>query len=473
VSDTRHDLIIIGGGPGGYVAALRAAQLGLSTALIEKRSTLGGTCLNVGCIPAKALLDSSEFFSRIRDNSSDHGISVGDLSIDIVTMQKRKQAVVDRLTAGIATLMKKRKVAVVMGIASLEGPGRVSVSDGSGAISHRLEAASVVLATGSVPTQLPFLPFDGTTVVTSTEALTFDTVPEKLVVVGAGAIGLELGSAWSRFGSDVTVVELMETILPGWDAELSATLARELRKQKITLRLGHSVTGMSGAKGNKKAQVLVKTPKKEEIKLEADRVLVAVGRRPYYDGVGIEKLGVTVSASDGRIEVDRSYRTSAEGVYAIGDLIHGPMLAHKAEEEGVAVAEIIAGGSATVNYEAIPGVVYTWPECATVGRSEEELGAAGIKYRSGSFSFRANGRALAMGSDAGSVKILSDAGTDAVLGVHIVGPWASDLISEAVTVMEFGGSAEDIARSVHAHPTLSEAIKEAAMAVDGWSIHSI
>lgn len=466
------DCIVIGAGPGGYVAAIRAAQLGLSTALVEKRATLGGTCLNIGCIPSKALLDSSELYAKARDEFKEHGIAAEKLTLDLGAMHARKARVVERLTGGVARLLKGRKVQVFTGTARLAGARAVTVTGDDGA-ARELAGTNIVLATGSVPVELPFLKFDGRTVVSSTEALEFDTVPKDLVVVGAGAIGLELGSVWSRLGATVTVVEIMSEILPGWDNQLARTLRRELTKQGLSFRLEHRVTGVTPGKGRAKATVSVTGPGGEDIELKADKVLVAVGRRPYHEGLGLESVGIVPEERTGRIAVDRSYRTSAQGVYAIGDLIHGPMLAHKAEDEGVAVAEVLAGKPGHVNYDAIPGVVYTWPEAAFVGRTEEQLRDEGVAFRKGSFSFAANGRALAMDAEGGFVKILADETTDRLLGAHIVGPWASDLIAELVTVMEFGGSAEDVARTVHAHPTLTEAVKEAAMAVDDRSIHSL
>ncbi|TVQ23393.1 MAG: dihydrolipoyl dehydrogenase [Spirochaetaceae bacterium] len=462
-----YDVIVIGAGPGGYVAAIRAAQLGLSAALVEKRETLGGTCLNIGCIPSKALLDSSELYAKTKELAL-HGIDTGAVKLDLDRMHARKQQVVDKLTGGVAALVKGRKIALYTGAARVSADRSVVIATDAGEKS--ISASHVVLATGSVPIELPFMPFDGETVVSSTEALAFGEVPKRLVVVGAGAIGLELGSVWARLGSDVTVVEIMDEILPGWDAQVAKTLRRELGKQGIEFKLGHKVTGVSGKKG--KRSVTVETPDGSTGELPADRILVAVGRRPFYDGLGIDSAGVAVDERSKRITVNERFETSVPGVYAIGDLIHGPMLAHKAEEEGVAVAEVIAGKPGHVNYDTIPGVVYTWPEAACVGRSEEELGKEGVPFRKGVFSFGANGRALAMDAPAGFVKILAHEQTDAVLGAQIVGPWASDLIGEIVTIMEFGGSAEDIARTTHAHPTLAEVVKEAAMAVDGRSIHS-
>ncbi|MFW6212233.1 MAG: dihydrolipoyl dehydrogenase [Spirochaetota bacterium] len=465
----QFDVAVIGAGPGGYVAALRAAQLGLSTAIVEKRESLGGTCLNIGCIPSKALLDSSELFARIRDEATEHGISVGTPKLDLQKMLERKDAVVKKLTGGVKQLVKGRKITHIEGIGSLKSSTEIVVESNDGS-KQTVRAQHIILASGSVPIELPFLPFDGETVVSSTEAPEFDSVPKEMVVVGAGAIGLELGSVWSRLGSHVTVVEIMQDVLPGWDGQVSKTMKRELGKQGIEFLLGHKVTGLTG---KSKKKITVEDPEGKKLELPADKVLVAVGRRPYYDGLGIEELGVELHEKSKRIEVDEQFKTSLDGVYAIGDLIHGPMLAHKAEDEGVAVAEIIAGKPGHVNYEAVPGVVYTWPEAACVGKSEEQLKEAGIPYAKGAFGFAANGRALAMNSTGGFVKILAHKETDRLLGAHIVGPWASDLISELVTVLEFGGSAEDVARIVHAHPTLPEAVKEAAMAVDKRSIHSL
>lgn len=465
-----YDVVVIGAGPGGYVAALRAAQLGLRTAIVEKGPSLGGTCLNIGCIPSKALLDSSEAYLRTTTELGEHGIAVSGVTLDMAQMQRRKAGVVDRLTKGVASLMKGRKVTVLSGTGRITSASSVAVSSADS--DNTITGGSIVLATGSVPTELPSLQFDGKTIVSSTEALEFSEVPEQLVIVGAGAIGLELGSVWNRLGAEVTVVEIMSEILPGWDLQVAKTLKRELTKQGIKIKLGHKVTEAIPGKGKKKSTVLVDDPDGKTVEFKADRILVAVGRRPFTDGSGIDAVGIEVDEG-GRIKVNESYQTNVRGIYAIGDIVHGPMLAHKAEDEGVAVAEIIAGKPGHVNYDTIPGVVYTWPEAATVGKSEEELTTAGTAYKKGSFSFAANGRALAMTSSAGFVKILADESSDRVLGAHIVGPWASDLISELVTVMEFGGSSEDIARTVHAHPTLTEVTKEAAMGVDNRSIHSL
>lgn len=470
------DLIVLGAGPGGYVAAIRAAQLGLKTALVEKRATLGGTCLNVGCIPSKALLDSSELFARVRDEAAIHGISTGTPKIDVPAMLKRKDGVVKKLTGGVASLVQANGVTVVRGAGHVEGAGRVAVwpvgDDGAavtdGEPTTRLEAPHLLLATGSVPIELPFLPLDGDRVVDSTGALAFPDVPKHLIIVGGGVIGLELGSVWARLGARVTVVEIMDSIMAGWDAQVAKTMQRELGRQGIEFLLGHTVTGVRTTKT--KAVLTATDPSGAERTIDADRVLVAVGRRPVLDGANLEALGLATER--GRVVVDASFRTSVAGVWAIGDIVAGPMLAHKAEDEGIAAAECIAGRAGHVNYDTIPNVIYTWPEAASVGATEEQLTERGVAYRAGSFAFAANGRALAMDAPQGFVKILADERTDRVLGAHIVGPWASDLIGEIVSVMEFGGSAEDIARTVHAHPTLSEAVKEAALGVDGRMIHA-
>jgi dihydrolipoamide dehydrogenase len=483
--EQQYDVLVVGAGPGGYVAAIRAAQLGFKTALIEKRDRLGGTCLNVGCIPSKALLDSSELYATATSKLKDHGITADGVRLDLDAMQARKRSVVEQLTGGVAQLMKGRKVTVVHGTASLVRPAKgatpedahtVKVSTGSG--EEQLQATHVILATGSVPIELPFMPFDGTTIISSTEALELASVPDHLVVVGAGAIGLELGSVWARLGSRVTVVEIMPEILPGWDHQVAKTMRRELSKQGMEFLLEHKVTGATAKKGS--AEVTVDPPAKqgddtasEPITLSARKVLVAVGRRAYLDQLGIEEYGVKLDTDGRRVAVDEHYRTSVNGVYAIGDVIHGPMLAHKAEDEGIAAVERIAGIAGHVSYNTIPGVVYTHPEAASVGMTEAQLKEAGTEYRRGTFSFAANGRALALGQSGGFVKILADAATDRVLGAHVVGPWASDLIAELTTVMEFAGSAEDVARIVHAHPTLPEAVREAALAVDRRAIHSL
>jgi dihydrolipoamide dehydrogenase len=481
LSDTKFDVIVIGAGPGGYVAAIRAAQLDMKTAIVEKRDTLGGTCLNIGCIPSKALLDSSELFARAQHEGADHGIVVQSVKLDLAAMQKRKDEVVHKLVSGVSTLMKKNKITVFTGAGRLEKPaggsdndadargGTVVVSAEDGEAT-RLTAPNVVLATGSVPQELPFLPFDGERVVSSTEALAFDSVPKTLLVVGAGAIGLELGSVWARLGAKVEVIEILPEILAGWDSATAKALRRELSKQGLNFNLETKVTGVDTSK-KKHVTLTAEDKQGNAVEFAGEKVLVAVGRRPYTDGLGLEEAGVAMEDDGKRIRIDDHFRTSIPGVYAIGDAVRGAMLAHKAEDEGVAVAEIIAGKPGHVNYEAIPNVVYTWPEVAAVGRSEDELKEEERSYSKGQFPFAANGRALGMGAPAGFVKIMADAETDRVLGATIVGPYASDLISEIVAVVEFGGSAEDIARTVHAHPTLPEAVREAALAVDKRSIH--
>ncbi len=471
MADTSFDIIVIGGGPGGYFAAIRAAQLGFNTAVVEKWETFGGTCLNIGCIPSKALLDSSELYQKIRSEAKVHGIGTGEITLDLATLMKRKEKVVNQLTNGVAGLMKSNQISTFQGIGRLSGKGRVEVvpPEGSKGKPQTLSAKHIILASGSVPAELPNLAYDGSQIISSTEALSLKKVPKSMVVVGGGAIGLELGSVWARLGAAVQVVELMPQILPGWDSKLAKALERLLAKQGMKIATETKITGVKKTKKNVTLTAVDKSDK--ETSFEAEVVLVAVGRKPYTEGLGLAEAGVKTN-DRGRVEVDNHYRTSVEGVYAIGDIVAGPMLAHKAEDEGMAVAELIAGKAGHVNYEAIPGVVYTWPECASVGKTEEQLRSSGTAYRSGSFTFRANGRALAAESADGSVKILADEKSDKVLGVHILGPWASDLIAEAVSVMEFGGSAEDIARTVHAHPTLTEVVREAALDLDRRAIHA-
>ncbi len=464
----RFDLVVIGSGPGGYVAAIRAAQLGMKVACVEKRATLGGTCLNVGCIPSKAMLESSELYAQARDHFARHGIQTGQLGFDLKSMLGRKEQVVKANTEGIVFLFKKNKITRVNGTGRLAGKGQVAVKaeDGKETV---LEAERILLATGSESVALPSLPFDGKQVVSSTEALTFSEVPRRLLVVGAGYIGLELGSVWNRLGSKVTVVEFLPRILPLADTEIAELLYRSLAKQGLTFHLDTKVTGAS-AKGG---QVAVRAETKgKEVGFEADRVLVAVGRRPFTGGLGLKEAGVRVDERTGRVPVDESFQTNVPGVYAIGDLIAGPMLAHKAEDDGIACAERMAGKKTHVNYDTVPSVIYTWPEVASVGQTEEQVKESGREYRVGRFKFSANPRARTMDETEGLVKIIADAKTDRLLGVHIFGPRASELIAEAVAVMEFSGSAEDVARTCHAHPTLSEAVREAALAVDGRAIHS-
>ncbi len=460
-----YDLVVIGGGPGGYVAAIRAAQLGLRTALIDDNPVLGGTCLRVGCIPSKALLESSELYWQAGHGFGDHGIGVGGLELDLERMMARKDAIVEQLTGGIGMLMKKNKVEVIAGRGRLLGTGKVEVTGTDG--SRELSAGHVILAMGSVPVELPNLPFDGRRVISSTEALELDKVPKRLLVVGAGAIGLEMGSVWARLGAEVTVVELLPQIVPFADRQLAQALQRELEGQGLAFKLSSRVTGAKVT--SRTVTVTVQSEDGSET-LKADRVLVAVGRRPNTRGQGLEEAGVELDER-GFVRVD-SYRTSVDDVWAIGDLAPGPMLAHKASEEGVAVAERIAGQPGAFDASTVPNVVYTSPELATVGRTEEELKQAEIPYRTGRFHFRANGRAKALGEEAGMVKVLAHRDTDRILGVHMLGPRVSELIAEAVVAMEFAASSEDLARIIHAHPTLSEVVHEAALAVDRRAIHS-
>jgi dihydrolipoamide dehydrogenase len=461
------DLVIIGAGPGGYVCAIRAAQLGLKTALVEKRHALGGTCLNVGCIPSKALLESSELYESARKHAADHGIVLDDVALDLKAMMARKGGIVNELTDGVAMLMKKNKVSVFNGRGSLTAPGKVTVAGDSGVT--EIEARNICLAMGSEAIELPFLPFDGERVVSSTEALDFSSVPKRMVVIGAGAVGLELGSVWRRLGAKVTVVEMLPTITPFADKATANALQRSLTDQGMEFRLQSKVT--AGKVLKKSVKLTVENAKGEIEEIAADKVLVAVGRRPLTEDAGLEKVGVALDEGS-RVKIDDDFRTNVDGIFAIGDLVRGPMLAHKAEEEGVAVAEKMAGMAGHVNYEAIPNVVYTEPELAMVGRTEAELKEAGIKFAVGRFMFRANGRAKCLGLQDGMVKILADKETDRILGVHMVGPRASELIAEAAVAMEFSASAEDLARTCHAHPTLSEVVKEAALAVDKRALHS-
>jgi dihydrolipoyl dehydrogenase len=462
----RFDLVVIGGGPGGYVAAIRAAQLGKKVACIDKRATFGGTCLNIGCIPSKALLDSSEFFAQAKHKAARHGILLPKVDLDLAAMMKRKDGVVKANTDGIAMLFKKNGVKPVHGTAKVVAPGKVEVKGSDGSTST-LEAGAILLAMGSEAATLPSLPIDGKHIVTSTESLAFDSVPEHLVVVGGGYIGLEMGSVWLRLGSKVTVVEFLPRILPLNDTEIVGMVQKSLSKQGMTFHLGSKVTS---AKVSGKKVTVIAQGEGGDLKIDCDKVLVAVGRRPVTQGAGLEEVGVKLD--QGKVVVDDKFQTSVPGVYAIGDLIDGPMLAHKAMEEGIAFAEMLAGQPAHVNYDAIPSVVYIWPELAAVGKTEDQLKEAGIEYRVGKFPFLASGRARAMDEIEGTVKVLADAKNDRLLGVHIFGPRASDMIAEAVTTIEFVGSAEDIARIVHAHPTLSEALGEAArMAYFGKAIH--
>ncbi len=462
-----YDLVVIGTGPGGYVCAIRAAQLGLKVAVVEKRATHGGTCLNVGCIPSKALLHASELFEEAGHGFAGMGIGV-EPKLDLSRMLDFKDEGVDGNVKGVEFLLKKNKVDVVFGLGTIVAAGKVAVkgNDGKDTI---LEAKAIVIATGSDVTPLPGVTIDEKRIVSSTGALDLETVPKHLVVVGAGVIGLELGSVWRRLGSKVTVVEYLDRILPGMDLEVAKQFQRILAKQGMTFRLSSKVAGVETTGEGVKVTVEPAAGGERQT-IEADVVLVAIGRRPYTEGLGLAEAGVALDGR-GRVVIDQHFATNVPGIYAIGDVVAGPMLAHKAEDEGVAVAEILAGQAGHVNYDAIPGVVYTYPEVAAVGKTEEELKEAGVAYKVGKFPFLANGRAKVNRTTDGFVKILADAKTDRVLGVHIIGPTAGELIHEAVIAMEFGGSAEDIARSTHAHPTLSEAVKEAAMAVDGRAVH--
>jgi dihydrolipoamide dehydrogenase len=463
-----YDLVVIGTGPGGYVCAIRAAQLGLHTAVVEKRKTHGGTCLNVGCIPSKALLHASELFEEAGRHFSEMGIGVPAPKLDLKKMMAFKDEGVEGNVKGVEFLLKKNKVEMVHGTARIAAAGQVEVigEDGSNQV---LETKAVVIATGSDVTRLPGIEIDETVVVSSTGALELEKVPKKLIVIGGGVIGLELGSVWRRLGSEVLVVEFLDRILAGMDLEIGRQFQRILGKQGIQFRLSSKVTKVARGKGG--ARVTIETAAGGEAEtVEADVVLVAVGRVPYTEGLGLEGIGVQRDPK-GRILTDAHFATNVTGIYAIGDVIAGPMLAHKAEDEGVAVAEILAGKSGHVNYEVIPNVVYTYPEVAAIGRTEEELKDAGIGYSVGKFPFTANGRAKVNRTTDGFVKILADAATDRVLGVHIMGPDAGNLIMECAVAMEFGASSEDIARTCHPHPTLTEAVREAALAVEKRAIH--
>jgi dihydrolipoyl dehydrogenase len=470
VGNQQHDLVVIGAGPGGYVAAIRAAQLGLNTACIEKEKTLGGTCVRIGCIPSKALLESSELFRESKESFARHGVRFEKLHIDLDAMQKRKDDVVKSNTSGVDFLFKKNKVARYLGTGRIAAPGSVIVDGAEANEPLEIRAKHIVIATGSVSADLKGVELDGDRIGTSTEALVYPEVPARMIVIGAGAIGLELGSVWSRLGAKVFVLEYLDRILPGIDGEIAAEALKILKKQGLEFALGARVTGARkiAERAGKKEHCVVEVAGSAPI--ECDRVLLAVGRKPNAQGLGLDAIGIALDAK-GRIPVDEAFRTSVAGVYAIGDVIAGPMLAHKAEDEGVACVERIATGYGHVNYDAIPNVVYTSPEIASVGKTEEDLQQSGAEYRKGSFPFSANGRARTLGQTEGRVKILADAKTDRVLGAHILGPRAGDLIAELAVSIEFGATSEDIARTCHAHPTLPEAIKEAALAVDRRSIH--
>jgi dihydrolipoamide dehydrogenase len=467
VSD-RFDLIVIGGGPGGYVAAIRAAQLGLRTACVDKRGLFGGTCLHVGCIPSKALLHSSERYAEVRHELGDHGIRVEGVALDLARMMARKQEKVDELARGTAFLLKKNEVEAIGGAARIAAPGHVEVELADGT-ARTLEAERILIATGSESAPLAGLAIDEKRIVSSTGALTLERVPERLLVVGAGAIGLELGSVWSRLGAQVTVVEFLDRILPGMDGEIAKQAQRVLARQGLTFQLGCEVR--AAALAGERVRTTVATRKDgSEQTLESDVVLVAIGRRPYLEGLGLEALGVARDAR-GFVTVNDRFETSVPGVFAIGDCVPGPMLAHKAHEDGVACVEQMVGQTGHVDYLRVPSVVYTWPEIAGVGETEEALRERGVEYRAGKFPFTANARAKITGDTQGLVKILADARSDRVLGIHILGPMAGDLIAEAVSALEFGASAEDIARTCHAHPAMGEALQEAALAVADRAIH--
>jgi dihydrolipoamide dehydrogenase len=465
----QYDVVVIGSGPGGYVAAIRCAQLGLKTACIEKYSTFGGTCLNVGCIPSKALLDSSEHYHNAAHTFETHGIKLKDLKVDMPQMIKRKNEVVQKNTGGITFLFKKNKITSYQGMGSFVDKNTIKITKADGS-EETITGTNVIIATGSKPSQLPFLPVDKKRIITSTEALTLTEVPKHLVLIGGGVIGLELGSVYARLGAKVSVIEFMDGIIPTMDKGLGKELQKVLTKLGMEFYLGHKVTGAS-VKG-KEVTVNFDSPKGDKMELKGDYCLVAVGRVAYTDSLGLENIGLTVEERGRKITVDDHMETSVKGIYAIGDVVRGAMLAHKAEDEGTFVAETIAGQKPHINYNLIPGVVYTWPEVAAVGQTEEQLKTSGVKYKTGSFPFKASGRAVASGDMDGFVKVLADATTDEILGVHMIGPRAADMIAEAVVAMEYRASAEDISRISHAHPTYTEAMREACLAAtDNRPIH--
>ncbi|WP_316173392.1 MULTISPECIES: dihydrolipoyl dehydrogenase [unclassified Bradyrhizobium] len=463
-----YDLVVIGTGPGGYVCAIRAAQLGMKVAVVEKNATLGGTCLNVGCMPSKALLHASELFEEAGHSFAKMGIKVPQPEIDLPAMMNFKQQGIDGNVKGVEFLMKKNKIDVLVGRGKILGTGKLQVTGNDGAV-QTVETKNIVIATGSDIARLKGIEIDEKRIVSSTGALSLDKVPSTLLVVGAGVIGLELGSVWRRLGAKVTVVEFLDRILPGMDGEIAKQFQRILEKQGFAFKLGAKVTGVDTSGTTLSAMIEPAAGGAAE-KIEADVVLVAIGRVPYTEGLGLQEAGVALD-NRGRVQIDHHFATSVPGVYAIGDVVAGPMLAHKAEDEGVAVAEILAGQAGHVNYDVIPGVVYTTPEVASVGKTEDELKQAGVAYTVGKFPFTANGRSKVNQTTDGFVKILADAKTDRVLGAHIIGREAGEIIHEAAVLMEFGGSAEDLARTCHAHPTRSEAVKEAALAVGKRAIH--
>ncbi|PIR24999.1 MAG: dihydrolipoyl dehydrogenase [Deltaproteobacteria bacterium CG11_big_fil_rev_8_21_14_0_20_42_23] len=464
MSQHTFDLIVIGAGPGGYVAAIRAAQLGMNVACVEKQY-LGGTCLNVGCIPSKALLESSELYETAVHKAKDHGISIEKVSIDFKKMIERKDRVVKQLTSGVGGLFKKNKVTHFSGTAKILGTGKVEV-DQAGEKTE-LQASNIIIATGSAPIQIPSLPF-GDRIISSTEALALTEIPESLIVVGGGYIGLEMGSVYMRLGTKVTVVEALDRLTPGMDSDISKALQRVLSKQGMTFMLSTKVKSAKAKKNE--VEVSVEDANGEVSSLNASYVLVSVGRKPYTDGLGLDEAGIERDEK-GRIKVDGNWKTNLEGVYAVGDVIDGPMLAHKASEEGVALVEQLAGHHTQMNYNTIPAAVYTWPEAACVGITEEQAKEQGIDYKTAKFPFMANGRAISMGEKDGFVKLIADKTTDRLIGAHIIGPRASDMIAELTLGMEFGVTGEDIALTIHAHPTLAESVKEAALGLGSGMIH--
>jgi dihydrolipoamide dehydrogenase len=464
----NYDVAVIGSGPGGYVAAIRCAQLGLKTAIIEKYNTLGGTCLNVGCIPSKALLDSSHHYYDATKHFKTHGINVSGLSVNFQQMIARKNEVVTQTSGGINYLMDKNNIDIFQGVGSFSDATHIVISKTDGT-SETIEASKIIIATGSKPASLPFISVDKKRVITSTEALSLTEIPKHLIVIGGGVIGLELGSVYSRLGSDVSVIEYMPNITPGMDAMLSKELQKSLKKQGLKIYTSHKVTSVEN-KG-KEVVVIADDKKGNSVEFKGDYTLISVGRKPYTEGLGLDKVGIKVT-DRGQIETNEHLQTNVSNIYAIGDVVKGAMLAHKAEEEGMLVAELIAGQKPHIDYNLIPGVVYTWPEVAAVGKTEEQLKEAGINYKSGTFAMRALGRARASMDLDGQIKVLADAETDEILGVHMIGARAADMISEAVIAMEFRASSEDIARSSHAHPTFTEAFKEACLAVNDRAIHS-